>query len=185
MTSPLAERRTAFVTYLHRLHRGLESDEPWRLAEARRDLARFRRYFSGPRQEAEAFAIVFAHDPPPREERVWVLLGALFAAHRHPYRRPASGSRRPTLGSSMQQLKNKRGDSIDRRFVQLVSVDGAALPYYLHQAVQLLRADRIQVDYWRLFDDLLKLLSEDADDDTAQSVRLAWSRDYSRPAGNS
>lgn len=182
MTSPLADRRAAFVTHLHRLRHGLESGEPWRLAESRRDLARLRRYFSGPRQEAEAFAVVFAHDPPRREERVWVLLGALFAAHRLPYERTAPGSR-PSLGSSMRRLKAERGDSVDRRFIQLVSVDAAALPRYLHQAVQLLGADRIRIDYRRLFDDLLKLLGEDADDETAQSVRLAWSRDYSRPEG--
>ncbi|GAA4607770.1 hypothetical protein GCM10023195_29850 [Actinoallomurus liliacearum] len=179
MTSPLTDRRAEFVNYLHRLHYGLESDEAWRLAEARRDLARLRRYFSGPRQEAEAFAVVFAHDPPPREERVWVLLGALFAAHRYPYRMPPSGSWRPTLGASMRQLKNNRGDSVDRRFIQLVSVDEAALPYYLYQAVQLLRADRIPIDYRRLFDDLLRLFG--GDDDMAQSARLAWSRDYNRP----
>lgn len=179
MTTPLTDRRAAFVTYLHRLHHGLESDEAWRLAEARQDLARLRGYFSGPRQEAEAFAVVFAHDPPPHEERVWVLLAALFAAHRYPQNPPIAGSRKPSLGSSMRKMKDKRGGSIDRRFIQLVSVDEATLPYYLYQAVQLLRADRITINYRRLFDDLLRLFG--GDDDMAQSVRLAWSRDYNRP----
>lgn len=46
--------RLGFVNYLYGLHARLDSEDRWRAAEARQVLARLRRSFAGPRQQAEA-----------------------------------------------------------------------------------------------------------------------------------
>ncbi|MCX9191432.1 type I-E CRISPR-associated protein Cse2/CasB [Carbonactinospora thermoautotrophica] len=171
------DKRTAFVTTLYELYQGL--DHPRRAAESRRVLARLRRSFAGARQEAEAYDVVFRHDPPEREQEMWLLVAGLFALHPQP-----SGNGRDTLGKAMRHLALPPGErtrkaSVNRRFTQLLAVDRDALPHYLRQAVQLLRAENVPLDYARLLDDLVDLLA--GDEDAAHRVRLAWARDYHRP----
>lgn len=167
----LAARRRAFVNYLYGLRAGLDSANPRRAAESRQALARLRRSFAGPRQEAEAYDLVFAHDPPQAEQHVWLLVAGLFALH--PLHRP-----RRSLGAAMSVLTQRRGESVNRRFVQLVSVDRPGLPHYLRQAVQLLRTESVPLDYEQLLTDLLKLLRDNSPDDDAYRVRLGWARDF-------
>jgi len=174
----LAERRRAFVSYLYGLRTGLESTNPRRAAESRQALARLRRSFAGPRQEAEAYDVVFAHDPPQAEQEVWLLVAGLFALHPQPHPRKLA---RRSLGAAMGILVQRRGESVNRRFVQLVSVDPNGLPHYLRQAVQLLRAESVPVDYDQLLNDLLVLLRDSSRDDAAYRVRLSWARDFHIP----
>jgi CRISPR system Cascade subunit CasB len=170
----LVERRRVFVNYLYGLCAGLGSANPRRVAESRQALARLRRSFAGPRQEAEAYDVVFAHDPPQAEQEVWLLVAGLFALH--PLLRP-SGPRR-SLGAAMSVLVQRRGESVNRRFVQLVSVDRHGLPHYLRQAVQLLRTESVPLDYEKLLTDLLDVLGGNSRDEAAYRVRLNWARDF-------
>jgi CRISPR system Cascade subunit CasB len=170
----LAQRRHVFVTYLYGLCAGLDSTNPRRAAESRQVLARLRRSFAGPRQEAEAYDVVFAHDPPQAEQEVWLLVAGLFALH--PLRRPSGPQR--SLGAAMSVLAQRRGESANRRFVQLVSVDRHSLPHYLRQAVQLLRTESVPLDYEKLLTDLVRFLSDNSRDDDAYRVRLNWARDF-------
>lgn len=170
----LAQRRHAFVNYLYGLHAGLASMNPRRAAESRQALARLRRSFAGPRQEAEAYDVVFAHDPPQAEQEVWLLIAGLFALHPLPHPR---GPRR-SLGAAMSVLVQRRGESVNRRFVQLVSVDKYGLPHYLRQAVQLLKTESVPLDYEQLLIDLVKVLNDDSRDDATYRVRLGWARDF-------
>ncbi|TVT22899.1 type I-E CRISPR-associated protein Cse2/CasB, partial [Amycolatopsis rhizosphaerae] len=73
-------RRRPFVDSLYRYHHALDSDTH-DAAEARRVLARLRRSFAGPRQEADAYDAVFPYNPPEDEQDVWLLLAGLFALH--------------------------------------------------------------------------------------------------------
>ncbi|WP_052372628.1 type I-E CRISPR-associated protein Cse2/CasB [Amycolatopsis taiwanensis] len=173
-------RRHLFVDSLYRYNAAL-GGERHHAAEARRVLARLRRSFAGPRQEAEAYDVVFQHDPPEIEQEIWLLLAGLFALHPQP--RPR-GDKHGSLGTAMQELARQRGDTVDRRFQQLLATDRYALPHYLRQAVQLLRADNVAVDYTRLLDDLVVILGPHSQDEDVRRTRLRWARDYHRRPRN-
>jgi CRISPR system Cascade subunit CasB len=176
-TAPKAQRRRDFVNYLYSLHDGLTSPNPRQVSESRRVLARLRRSFVGPRQRAEAYDAVFPHDPPRDEEQVWLLAAGLFAINPQPRPREATGR---SLGAAMRMLAQRRGESVNRRFVQLVSVDRDALPHYLRQAVQLLGTETLPVNYQQLLDDLVDLLADGSNENDAHAVRLRWVRDFHR-----
>ena len=63
-----SERRHRFVQSLYGLNHALTQDSP-AAAQARQKLARLRRSFAGPRQEAEAYSVVFPLNPPPDEQK--------------------------------------------------------------------------------------------------------------------
>jgi CRISPR system Cascade subunit CasB len=175
----IAERRAAFIDHLYGLHRALRSNEAWRVSEARQILARLRRSITGPRQQAQAYDVVFAFDPPVSEQDTWLLVAGLFAVNPQAHNRTA-GPR--TLGASMRRLTELRGFSADRRFIQLLSVERNALPHYLRQAVRLLSSENVSLDYQQLLDDLVILLDVNRSDDEAHRVRLNWARDFHRRA---
>lgn len=165
------ERRRAFVQELYGLHRALTSENPQRSGEARRALARLRRSFAGPAQQAEVYDIVFPHDPPQAEQELWLLVAGLFALH--PHGNTAKGR---TVGGAMRLLAAERV-SAQRRFTQLLSVDVRHLPYYLRQMIQLLRSGDVAIDYLRLLTDLVLINSGR---EATHKVRLRWARDYYR-----
>ncbi|MEU8035581.1 type I-E CRISPR-associated protein Cse2/CasB [Streptosporangium sp. NPDC049078] len=173
------ERRRRFVGHLYGLHAKLESANAHQVSEARRTLAQLRRSLTGPRHEADAYAVVFPFDPPQAEQQAWILVAGLFALNPRPRSRTAPGSR--SLGTSMRALVAERS-SAERRFVQLLAVDRASLPHYLRQTVRLLGAEDIALDYYRLLDDVVTLMHERADPDRVHRVRLNWARDFHRPA---
>jgi CRISPR system Cascade subunit CasB len=186
MTAPapaptVTEKRREFVTFLYNVHRNLTADNRYAAADSRAILARLRRSFAGPRQQAEAYQIVFDFDPPEHEQHIWLLAGGLFALHPRP--RPASGERGMSIGAAMGVLAEAGAVSASRRFMQLISVEPAALAYYLRQAVQLLRGGQVGLDYYRLLNDLAVLLATDKTGrhaERCQDVRIAWIRDFHR-----
>lgn len=149
----LDERRRAFVQELHRLHSAHTSDNHRLSGDARRTLARLRRSLAGPKQQAEAYDVVFPYDPPQQEQELWLLVAGLFALH--PQGNIAKGR---TVGGAMRLLADERV-SAQRRFTQLLSVDPQHLPYYLRQMVQLLRSGDVAIDYHRLLTDLVSINS--------------------------
>lgn len=173
VTASVDERRRAFVRHLYGLYHALSSDNnPRRSAEARQMLARLRRAFAGQQQEAEAYDVVFPHDPPVGEQELWLLVAGLFAIHPH-----GNTARGRSIGGAMRLLADERS-STRRRFTQLLSVDPPAMPHYLRQTIQLLRSGDVAVDYHLLLADLVAMRSREE----AHRVRLRWARDYHRPA---
>ncbi|SHG62884.1 type I-E CRISPR-associated protein Cse2/CasB [Streptoalloteichus hindustanus] len=174
----LKKLRRAFVKYLYRLHAGLSSSDPRRVAESRRVLAQLRRSFAG--QETEAYDVVFSHDPPPQEEDVWVLVAGAFALN--PHGRPKVEH---SLGAAMGALATPPGmpirEPVKRRFTQLISVSRDAFPHYFRQAVRLLRSGNIELDYQILVDDLVALRGQYSTESSARRVRLRWAREFYRP----
>ena len=182
MTSETA-RKTAhelFVDGLSRLAAAANSTDRHGSGTARAHLARLRRGFAGDRYVSDALAVVYTYDPPPGEEELWLLVGALFATH--PRHRRGVGN----LGASYGQLLRAHGGragAAERRFMQLIAVDGDALRHYLRQAVQLLASFEVPLDYYRLLLDLRVLLSDGSsikDAEIRQRVRLAWLKDFHR-----
>jgi len=186
MTAPasgqtVAGRRREFVTFLYGVSRNLTADNRYAAADSRAVLARLRRSFAGPRQQAEAYQIIFDFDPPEHEQHVWLLVGGLFALHPRP--RPASGERGMSIGAAMGTLALAGAGSASRRFMQLISVEHGVLAYYLRQAVQLLRAGQIGLDYYLLLDELAVLLAADKTGrhaERCQDIRISWARDFHR-----
>jgi CRISPR system Cascade subunit CasB len=169
-TVTVAERRRAFVNSLYQLHYDLAS--PHQSGAARRQLALFRRSFSGWQAEVEAYDFVLREDPPESEQESWLLVAGLFALHPHGHTAP-----RRSLGTAMRLLVEER-PSARRRFTQLLSQDTHGLPHYLRQAIRLLRTEEIALDYETLLTDLITLRGPR---ERAHRVRLGWARDFHRP----
>ncbi|MGW5050347.1 type I-E CRISPR-associated protein Cse2/CasB [Actinokineospora sp. NPDC004072] len=174
------EARRRFTAHLFGLHRGLSSENPQRVSEARRSLAMLRRSTAGPRNQVAAYETVFAHEPPEAEQEAWLLLAGLFALHPQPRRAP----RKPmSLGASLATLAKERDNSaaVTRRFTALLSRDASTLPHHLRQVIRLLSAHDVAVDYDKLLDDLV-VLTNGGRPDAAHRVRLQWAREYHRTA---
>jgi CRISPR system Cascade subunit CasB len=172
--------RQKFVTYLYRVHRSLDGTNKHAAADSRAVLARLRRSFAGQRQQADGYLIVFDFDPPEDEQQVWLLTGGLFALHPRPS--PAGPERGRSVGAALGTLARENNVAAERRFRQLIAVEGDGLAYYLRQAVQLLRAGSAGLDYYRLINDLAVLLAADPSGRRAerrQDIRVAWIRDFS------
>ena len=84
-----------------------------------------------------------------------------------------------SLGSAVRQLVNKRGvvseDAIKRRFDTVVTSDSPEeLAYHLRGLINLMKSEKIPLDYPQLAEELLKFQNPDRRD----SVRLRWGQDY-------
>jgi len=175
-TTTPQERRRRFVDSLYRLHGGLSSPIPHRVSTSRQALARLRRSLTGSRQQVEAYEYVFAHDPPEREQDIWLLVAGLFALN--PQSNPRTRFGR-SFGASMGALYATR-PTAERHFTQLLAREPDALPHHLRQTVRLLATHPIAIDYAQLLDDLVVLLGAPTSD-TAHRTRLRWARDFHRP----
>lgn len=178
-------KRRVFIDHLHQLYRSLDSGNRHVAAPARRELAVLRRGLVDA-HEMDAYQRVLDFEPPEREQRVWLLVGALFALH--PQRRSVDGAWKPSVGSAMGRLARDRDGAVKRRFRQLASVEGAALEHHVRQGVQLLRGSSAPLDYETLLDDLVTLLADDPHghhQDDRRRVRLRWARDFHRAASRS
>ncbi len=180
MTDPIVKRRNDYVKRLYGLDGARGSANPAVAAQSRRQLAVLRNSFTDGRQ-VEAYEIVFRADPPDNEaeQDTWLLVGGLYALHPKVWK---SGPGPRTLGASFGRLAKKLDNtSVHRRFTQLLARDGPALPHHLRQAVRLLSAHDVPVDYHALLDDLVVLLGNDPRGDRAGRIRLKWAREYHMP----
>ena len=156
----LDERQKTFIGHLLRL-----ADEG---EEDRGALADLR---SGLGKEPGLMGRVHRHVVPylPKEsydDRWYYLIATLFGAF--PQHRPG-----PTLGAAFGPLRQK-SDSMEARFVALLNAHPDDLDDHLRHAVSLLRANEQPLDWFRLFDDLLKWDCPDG------HVQLKWARDFYR-----
>jgi CRISPR system Cascade subunit CasB len=176
--------RRVFLDGLRQAARNADSANRAVAGAARGQLAVLRRGLAGLRQQADAYTVIYQFDPPEGEQATWLLVGALFALH--PQVGTPGGSGLPPLAGALGLLAGERegaAAAVDRRFGQLVGVDGAALGHYVRQAVQLLRAAGAPLDYDRLLDDLVVLMDTrpaSADWDRRQHLRLRWIAEYNR-----
>lgn len=117
-------------------------------------------------------------EPSPAEQAAHAAL-TLFAMHQQSMSVPAH-VHGVSLGRAVGQLAcsgEQSADAVTRRFMAVAtatSVDEAL--FHIRGLVSQLRSVHTGLDYARLADDLVKLLNPER----AQTVRLAWGRDFYR-----
>ncbi len=74
-------------------------------------------------------------------------------------------------------MRERKSDSIEKRFIALLAADADDLPNYLRQIVALLAADGYALDYSNLLNDLSRYLNPFRPDDRDR-VRQRWARDF-------
>lgn len=118
----------------------------------------------------ERFAGNAACADDPRRLALYAVAG-LFA--QHPTQAPRS------FASAFGELAVRRESvSIGKRFVALLEADASTVVKRLRQAVSLLAADEIGLDYAGLLDDLSSWLAPHGNGQRLARIRQAWGRDY-------
>lgn len=112
------------------------------------------------------------HAQDPYRKALYLTAG-LYA--RHPNHRTGQ-----TLASALGRLWLQRDSaSIEKRFIALLAADAESLPDHLRQAVSLLAADDIPLDYAKLLNDLGCWLTS-YPDERLDDIRQRWARDFYR-----
>lgn len=119
----------------------------------------------------ERFVGADRHPGDARRLALYAVAG-LFA--RHPQARAQSFA--AAFGAL---LRKRESPSIEQRFVALLGADADNIVDYLRQAISLLAADDIGLDYARLLDDMSVWMNPRADHDR---LRQHWARDFYRAA---
>jgi CRISPR system Cascade subunit CasB len=127
---------------------------------------------------AEMYPYVVPYLPAtlsPRQEEAYFLIASLFALHPTQWH----GDLPPwqtNLGASFHWLHNKRQNpSTEKRFAALLDAPGETLAYHLRQAVSLLKAEEIPVNYVSLLHDILFW------DQESRGVQRQWARAFWQP----
>lgn len=97
-----------------------------------------------------------------------ILVAALFASHQG----PRAGV---SLGAAFRELRDRTGsDSVEKRFVALLDSAKEDLPARMRQAVSLLKAKEIALDWEQLLSNLRQW------DNESRWVQRMWARDFWR-----
>ncbi len=99
-----------------------------------------------------------------RAEDACYIVGSLFALH------PQRGGE-GTIGKAFSMVKD-RSESLEKRFVALLNCHGDDLPNHLRQAVSLLKAKDVAVNWHQLLRDVLYW------DHEARFVQQQWAREF-------
>lgn len=163
----MSELHTRFIAHLE----ALKERDRGALAALRRSLSFSPGTHAPAMPWVEPFAVKDGTREPQRQ--ALYLTAGLYAAHlRH-----RSGA---PLAQGLGLLKLRRGsDSIERRFIALLSADAESLPVHLRHAVALLAAEELPCDYAQLADDLARWL-DPWQDDARDRVRQRWAREFYR-----
>ncbi|GGX22780.1 type I-E CRISPR-associated protein Cse2/CasB [Streptomyces noursei] len=176
------ERQEAFVRSLYALAPGqrLGSDGQDATQGTARDvLAHLRRSATQDQPNLTVCSLVFEHDPPRSQVHAWLLTANLFG---HAPQAAPAARERYSLGSALGQLASGRqGDGVKRRMEHLLAAEPTSLPYYLRQAVRLVYQAGIPLDFLKLLQDLVVLLSHGQDgqgSDGRDRLLLRWAAEY-------
>ncbi|GAA5785386.1 CRISPR-associated protein Cse2 [Chitiniphilus shinanonensis] len=160
-----------FVAQLERLNRPEQRDAR-ALAILRRSLGFPPGSYPAAYPYVEYFIAADAHAQDAQRLALYLTAG-LYALHPH------QGAQ--TLATALGGLMRQRdSSSIERRFIALLSADAENVAIYLRQAISLLAADDVSLDYAVLLQDLCTWLNPRADADRLDTVRRRWARDFYR-----
>jgi CRISPR type I-E-associated protein CasB/Cse2 len=111
-----------------------------------------------PGSAPEAYPIVMPYVPEyasERVERIYFLVGALFALHQKSWARAEADTSAHDFGASMRILADRRpGGGPERRFAALLACSETELGEHLRHAVGLLKSDDVAIDWMGLLSDL-------------------------------
>ena len=108
----------------------------------------------------------------PQRQALYLAAGLFAANPRH-----RSGA---SLATALAEVKLKRNsDSLERRFIALLSADAEALPVHLRYAASLLAAEELACDYAALVRDL-GLWLDPWQEEARDRVRQHWALDFYR-----
>lgn len=152
----------------------IESGDPHRSGEARAALAELRQATNNPLRAAKHVAPHLApagqREPAP-DEPIFYALALLFAFHRQ-------HEERVSLGEAFRRIRDDSG-STEKRFLALLASDGEhLLRHHLPHAVRLLASKNQPLDWYRLFDDVLRW--DDEDGPQCRRVQRAWANHFYR-----
>lgn len=156
-----------FIGYLESLR---ERGDRAALATLRRALGKH------PGAAPEAYPIVMPYVPEradERAERIYFLVGSLFALHQKSWRR-AEGDKSPhDFGASMRLIADRRpGGGVERRFGALLACSEAELGEHLRHGASLLKSEDVPIDWVRLLADLREWNYE------RRPVQRRWARSF-------
>jgi len=165
--SAFAKRRGAFINNLCLLE--TRDDGPSRagLAALRAGL----RSKGGIAVEMMSHVVPYLDEREQLSDRWFFAIAALFALH------PLDTKEKLSLGGSFGRLR-KKSDSIEKHFQLLLASDEEDLFERLKQAVSLLKANNIPVNWYALLTDL----TIKSWDDSQRLTQLTWARDFYRDA---
>lgn len=159
----------SFIEYL----RALDQRDRGALAALRRSLGFAPGAYPPAYPVVERFAAKDGTSEPLRQ--ALYLCAGLFALN------PRHQPRRSFADALAQARIDRRSESIERRFIALLSADAETLPTHLRHAVQLLAAGELGFDFASLLDDLAAWL--DPWPDGRERARQRWARDFYRRLG--
>lgn len=163
----MSELHTRFIAHLE----SLKERDRGALAALRRSLSFAPGTHAPAMPWVEPFAVKDGTREPQRQ--ALYLVAGLYAAH------PRHRSGAP-LAQGLGLVKIRRGsDSIERRFIALLSADAESLPVHLRHAVALVAAAELPCDYTRLADDMARWL-DPWQDEARDRVRQRWAREFYR-----
>ncbi|WP_025745509.1 type I-E CRISPR-associated protein Cse2/CasB [Kallotenue papyrolyticum] len=129
-----------------------------------------------------------AESTRPREEAAYFLTATLFALWHQGRQDQPPARHLSDLGASLAALRAlqahergqspEAGDSLERRFVALLSSEWNDLPYQLRQLVSLLRTREVPIDWQQLLRDLQDW------DHPNRRVQRCWARSFWRAAAS-
>ncbi|WP_216630552.1 type I-E CRISPR-associated protein Cse2/CasB [Nocardiopsis coralli] len=152
----------------------LNSGQAQAVAQARRQLARFRRSLTEDRYIDDVYDVLLKFERiPAAHEGPCLLIGGLYALH------PDNGTSSPKRWPLCAALaESSSAEARVRQLIGASQTSNEALEHYLRQAVRLVsRApEQRPLDYNQLLWDLIHLSS--GDETRARPVRRRWARDF-------
>lgn len=164
----MSEHAESFIAHL----RGLAERDRGALAHLRRSLGFSPGAYPHAYPYVERFVSADKHANDPWRKALYLTAG-LFAFH--PEHRKGK-----SLATALGQVARARAsDSIEQRFIALISAEVETIPHMLRQAVSLLSADDLPCDFSHLLDDL-GIWLRPHDPEGRDRLRQRWARDFYR-----
>lgn len=121
----------------------------------------------------ERFVGQDVHERDARRLALYTVAG-LYAKH------PQQRGGQSCAAAFGELMFRRRSASIENRFVALLAADAEHIHVYLRQAVSLMAADGVELDYSRLLDDLSLWMNPYVDPERRDRLRQRWARDFYR-----
>ena len=164
----MSEHAQSFIVYLI----GLKDGDRGALAHLKRSLGFDPGAYPRAYPYVERFVGADRHAEDPWRKAMYLTAG-LFALH------PQHHNGTSFANALGRVARSRDSTSIEQRFIALLGAEPESLPTMLRQAVTLLGADGVGLDYANLIDDLARWL-DPFKHEARDQLRQRWARDFYR-----